>query len=284
MKIGIGINSWVWTSPFTDRSAALIGKAQRLGFDSFEIAVEDPAHFSRGGAVTRALKAAKIRPHVCGAFGPDRDLTHENESVRKNSLAYIRAGLALCQDWNAKIMCGPMYSAVGKRRQLPAAKRRQEWKRAVAGLKTAGKMAADTGVTLAIEPLNRFETDLINTVEQGVRLVEEVDSPAVGLHLDTFHMNIEEHSFSEAIVRAGPLLRHVHACENDRGAPGSGLIDWADVVAGLRKINYTGDLVIESFTPECLTIAAAAAIWRPLAVSQDTLAKEGLAFLRKTFG
>src|SRR5258707_8014589 len=100
------------------------------------------------------------------------------------------------------------------------------------------------------------------------------------MHLDTFHMNIEEHSLLEAVRRAGNRLAHVHGCENDRGAPGSGLVAWTQLAQGLREVGYTGDVVIESFTPECLSIAAAAAIWRPLAKSQDDLAREGLKFLR----
>lgn len=280
MKIGIGINSWVWTAPFTDASANLIHRAKAMGFDSFEIAVEDPAHFAVDGGVTRALRETGLRPIVCGAFGPSRDLTHEDPQFRRESLDYIRAALVLCRAWNAKVVAGPMYSAVGKRRQIPAAQRAIEWSRAVAGLREAGKMATDAGVTLAIEPLNRFETDLINTAEQCARLLDEVGSPAVKMHLDTFHMNIEEHSILEAVRRAGKRLAHVHGCENDRGAPGSGLVAWAQLAQGLREVGYQGDVVIESFTPECLSIAAAAAIWRPLATSQDNLAREGLTFLR----
>lgn len=280
MKIGIGINSWVWTAPFSDASANLIHRAKAMGFDSFEIAVEDPAHFAVDGAVTRALRETGLRPIVCGAFGPSRDLTHEEPKYRQESLDYIRAALALCRAWNAKVLAGPMYSAVGKRRQIPAEQRALEWERAVTGLRAAGKMAADAGVTLAIEPLNRFETDLINTAAQCARLLDEVGSPAVKMHLDTFHMNIEEHSILEAVRCAGQRLAHVHGCENDRGAPGTGLVAWAQLAQGLREVGYKGDVVIESFTPECLSIAAAAAIWRPLATSQDTLASEGLKFLR----
>ena len=281
MKTGVGINSWVWTSPFTDASSDLIRHAHALGFDSFEIAVEDPAHFKADGAVTAALRETGLVSFVCGAFGPSRDLTHDDERYRRESLDYTRAALELCKAWNARVLAGPMYSAVGKRRQLPAAQRAVEWKRAVTGLREAAKMAADAGVTLALEPLNRFETDLVNTAEQVVRLIDEIGSPAVGVHLDTFHMNIEEHSILEAIRRAGKRLVHVHGCENDRGAPGSGLVAWPQVAQGLRDVDYRGHVVIESFTPECLTIAAAAAIWRPLAKSQDELARDGLAFLRR---
>ncbi|MEI8090211.1 MAG: sugar phosphate isomerase/epimerase [Opitutaceae bacterium] len=280
MSIALGINSWVWTSPMSDASAELIYRAKAMGFDAFEVAVEDPAHFAADGAVTRALRETGLKPIVCGAFGPTRDLTHEDERFRRESITYIRGALALAQAWGSTVLAGPVYSAVGKRRQLPDAQRKIEWQRAVVGLREAGKIAADAGVTLAIEPLNRFETDLVNTSAQAVRLVDEVGSMAVKIHLDTFHMHIEEKSLLEAIRLAGPRLAHVHGCENDRGAPGTGLVAWGQVAQGLREIGYSGSVVIESFTPECQAIADAAAIWRPLAATQDALASEGLKFLR----
>lgn len=279
MKNGIGINTWVWTSPFGDDQSALVSHAARMGFDVLEIAVEDAGRFP-GGELESALRDTSLRPLVCGAFGPTRDLTHEDPKFRRESLAYIADVLGLCERWGAKVFAGPMYSAVGKHRRVPPEQRRREWDLAVEGLRTAGAMAADHGVTLAIEPLNRFETDLVNTAAQAVRLVDEIDHPNVKIHLDTFHMAIEEHSMFAAITCAGNRLAHFHACENDRGTPGSGLVPWGQVAQGLRAVGYGGDLVIESFTPECQAIAAAAAIWRPLASSQDALARDGLAFLR----
>ncbi len=279
MKNGIGINTWVWTSPFGDDSLELVSRARTMGFDVFEIAVEDPSRFA-GDRLSEALRSSDLRPVACGAFGPSRDLTHEDSRYRRESLDYIREVLNLCERWGAAIFAGPMYSAVGKRRQVSANQKQKEWDLAVAGIREAGMMAADHGVTLAIEPLNRFETDLVNTAAQAVRLVDEVAHPSVKVHLDTFHMMIEENSLLEAIILTGPRLAHFHACESNRGTPGSGLVPWDQVADGLRAIGYGGDLVIESFTPECVSIAAAAAIWRPLASSQDALARDGCAFLR----
>ena len=280
MAIGIGINAWVWTSPFTNESLGLLEKAKSMGFDSFEFPIEDPSHVT-ADKVKDAIKASGLRPIVCGAFGPSRDLTSDDPKNRKESLDYIKATLKLCEKWGAKVMAGPMYSAVGKRRQVSAEQKKVEWDLAVKGLKKAGAMAADYGVVLAVEPLNRFETDLINTTEQLMKLLGDIGHNSVRAHLDTFHMNIEEHSVYDAIKLAGKALAHVHACENDRGAPGSGLIHWKDMAKGLKDIGYAGDCVIESFTPECKAIAAAAAIWRPLAKSQDELATDGIKFLRK---
>ncbi len=283
MAISIGVNAWVWTAPINDAAILpLIKKVAKMGFDCIEIPIEDPAAFDVA-TVEAALEDAGIAAITCGAFGPDRDLTSDNPQFRQNSLDYIAASVKLAEAWGSKVLAGPAYSAVGKRRQIPAAQKKKEWDLAVKGLRKAGKIAADSGVALALEPINRFETDLINTAEQVVRLVKEVDSPGVGVHLDTFHMHIEEKCSADAICLAGKLLKHVHVCENDRGAPGSGQVHWAEVAEALKKIKYEGAAVIESFTPECTSIAGAAAVWRKFEKSQDDLAKNGLKHLRKLF-
>jgi D-psicose/D-tagatose/L-ribulose 3-epimerase len=280
--IGIGVNTWVWTSPFTTKSVDLIARAQAMGFDAITIPVEDPAGID-GAAVRTALRATSLRVHVAGAFGPTRDLTHDDPRFRAECLHYLEETLQLCELWGARLLVGPCYSAVGKRRQVPDEQRKLEWERAATGLRAAGARAAEHGVTLAIEPLNRFETDLVNTADQLARLLRDVDHPAVKGHLDTFHMNIEEKDVRAAVRTIGPQLVYVDASESDRGTPGSGQVDWSGLADALREIGYTGDCVIESFTPECKTIAAAAAIWRPLAPSQEALARDGLAFLRGLF-
>ncbi len=133
---------------------------------------------------------------------------------------------------------------------------------------------------LAFEPLNRFETDMINVVEQGLSLIADVGSPHLGLHLDTFHMHLEEKDSAAAIRLAGDRLFHLHACENDRGVPGSGQVRWREIAAALQAIGYDRAVVIESFTPAVQSIARAVCIWREIAPSQDAIAADGLAFLR----
>ncbi len=157
----------------------------------------------------------------------------------------------------------------------------EEWKRAVSGLKELAKVAEDLDVRIALEPLNRFETYFLNTAEDAVALVQEVGSRAVGVHLDTFHMNIEEKCLYKAIKTAGSYLYHFHTCENDRGTPGEGHVEWDDVFQALREVDYKGALVIESFVPGVKEIARAASIWRELAPSSDYVAAKGLEFLKK---
>ena len=277
--IGIGVNAWVWTSPFDRDAACLLDKAASMGFDAFTIPVEDPDLIDVP-AVQSALARHPLRLHVSGAFGKGRDLTHEQTGPRRECLEYIRQTLGICERLGAEILAGPAYSATGKRRRLSSDARKREWDLAVEGLREAGRMAADHGVILALEALNRFETDLVNTAEQVKRMVREIDLPSVGIHLDTFHMHIEEQDAYAAIVHAGEDLVYVDASESDRGTPGAGQVHWNDVARALKHIDYAGDCVIESFTPACEAIADAAAIWRPLAPSQDSLASDGCRFLK----
>jgi D-psicose/D-tagatose/L-ribulose 3-epimerase len=285
MAIGIGVNAWVWTSPFTTQDGpdglGLLDKVKQMGFDSFEFGLEDPSHVDPAKLKAKAEQTG-LKLVICGAYGPDRDLTHDDAAVRENSMNYITKAIEICAKSGTPVLAGPMYSAVGKRRHVTPDQKKKEWDLAVKGMKEAGKRAKDQGVLLAIEPLNRFETDLINIAEQAKRLVDEVGDKTVGIHLDSFHMNIEEKNSGDAIRLAGDRLYHFHACENDRGAPGSGVnIDWDGVAKALKDVGYSRQAVIESFTPKTKSIAAAAAIWRQFEPTQDALAGNGLAFLRK---
>lgn len=279
----IGVNTFVWTSPFTTRDFGLVPKIASMGFDIIEIAVEDASQID----VPLLRKMARdegLSITICGAFGPTRDISSDDPAVRKNGVAYIADCLRLTEAVGSSLFAGPVYSAVGKTRMVSPEQKARERAWCVENLQALGKVAADAGVTICIEPLNRFETDMINLVEQAVALIGEVGHKAYKVHIDTFHANIEEKSIPDAIRRAGNLLGHFHACENDRGTPGTGHIDWIGCRDALREIGYDGPVVIESFTPGIVEIAKAAAIWRPLAASQDELAREGGRFLRELLG
>ncbi len=150
----------------------------------------------------------------------------------------------------------------------------------LAGEKSRGpQLHSLNQVRLAIEPLNRFETDLVNTVERGLELCAATGRDNVGLLLDTFHMNIEEKDLADAVRLAGDRVFHVQVAENDRGTPGSGHVPWAEFFRALDDIGYLGPLTVESFTGDNDTIAVAASIWRPLAETQDALARSSAEFL-----
>jgi D-psicose/D-tagatose/L-ribulose 3-epimerase len=195
-------------------------------------------------------------------------------------MAYLRGAIEATAALSATNLVGPLYATVGRTWQQTPEERGHDLDILVANLRALAEHAAKFGVVLCVEPLNRFETSFINLATQAIEVVDRVDHPNCQIMLDTFHMNVEEKSLGDAIRAAGPRLKHLHACENDRGAPGSGNVQWQDVRQGLKDIGYDGPVVIESFTAKVKSIARAAAIWRPLAASQDALAQDGLHFLR----
>jgi D-psicose/D-tagatose/L-ribulose 3-epimerase len=276
----IGVNTWVWTSPLTvGEFSRLAPHIAKMGFDLVEVPIEDPGDldYARAAGIARDCGLAVS---VCAAMGPDRDLIHADESVRANGMAYLRHCVEAAGTLGAANLVGPMYSAVGRTWQATEDERRRDIDLLVTELRELAVHAANHGVVLGFEPLNRFETSFVNLAAQAIEIVDRVGHPALGILLDTFHMNIEERSLGDAIRSVGSRLRHLHACENDRGAPGSGHVPWEDVAGACRAIGYKGPVVIESFTREVKSIARAAAIWRPLAATQDALAGDGLRFLR----
>jgi len=210
----------------------------------------------------------------------DRDLIRDDPAIVASTQDYLRSSIDIAAAVGSGVVAGPMYSSVGRTWRLDADERARLLDRLTEALIPLAEHAAAAGVRLAIEPLNRFETSLFNTAEQALELIRRVDSPACGLLLDTFHMNIEERDPAAAIIAAGDHLAHFHACANDRGAPGDDHLDWGALVTALRKVDYTGAVCIESFTSGNEVIATAASVWRPLAAAQDDIATRGLEFLK----
>jgi D-psicose/D-tagatose/L-ribulose 3-epimerase len=209
-----------------------------------------------------------------------RTLRATSAAPRENSARYIRGAIDAAAELGSRTLSGPLFASVGRAWQQTADERERDLERLVEALTPLAAHAADAGVVLGLEPLNRFETSFVNIAGQAIEIVDRVGSPGLGVLLDTFHMNLEEKSIGDAIRATGSRLSHFHACENDRGAPGSGHVPWDEVADALHAIGYDGPVVIESFTDQVVTIAAAAAVWRPVATSQDALAADGGAFLR----
>jgi D-psicose/D-tagatose/L-ribulose 3-epimerase len=282
MNVKLGVSTWVWVSPLTTEllEELVPPSIAAFGFDHVEIPPEQP------GDIDYVRARDLVQEHGLGisivaVMAADRDLLHENPALRENAASYVRHCIDAAETMGARRIVGPFYSAVGRLWISPPEQRQREEASLVPSLRGLADYAARKDVVLCLEPVNRFETSFINTAAQAVRLVDRVDHPNFQMALDTFHMNLEEKSLGEAIRNTGPRLAHFHVGENDRGTVGSGHVPWVEVAAALRDIRYDGAVVMETFSSKVESIAAAAAIWRPLAEDQDTLAQEGLAFLRQ---
>lgn len=278
-----GINTFLFTSPFTNESTKLFSKFKKWGFDSVEIAIENPAHIDPHFVKEKLDRHGLVCGSVCACMGPDRDLRGTPEQ-QATSRQYLSAVLDQMVTLGCPVLIGPVYSSVGRADAVDPKEYRQQWKTVTQHLNYLSRYAGERGRKIALEPLNRFETDFINTCEQGLNMIYDVARPELLLHLDTFHMNIEEKDLGAAIRTAGPLLGHLHACGSDRGTPGGDHTDWTGIAKALRAIRYRGDVVIESFTSDVKVIARAAAIWRKIERSQTDIAAKGLKFLHSKLG
>jgi D-psicose/D-tagatose/L-ribulose 3-epimerase len=274
----IGVNTWVWTSPLTDADvAAMLRRIAGMGFDAVELPLENPGDLTVE-VVRDALEETRLTPYVVGAMAPGRDLVDAAHVAATQD--YLRACIDFAAGVGATSVCGPFYSATGRVWRMDADQRATAYADVRTHLEPVVEHALGQGVRLGIEPLNRYETSLVNTVEQALTAFEPLLGDGLGLALDTYHLNIEERSSADAVRTAGPHLAHVQVCGSDRGAPGGDQTDWPALVAALDEVGYGGPLNIESFTADNASIATAASIWRPLAPTQDDLARDGLAFLR----
>ncbi len=272
-----GVNTMVWTTRVGDAQKPLFARIREWGFDGVELFLspEEPADIPVVGA---ALEQLGLERTTCSVLPREANLVSADAATRARGAAFLKRCVERTAELGARLVCGPLYAGLGVmtgRRRTP-----EEWKWAVEGLQAAAEHARRRNVTLCLEPLNRFETYFLNTLEDAARLVHEVGAPNVKIHFDTFHANIEERHPPEALRSVARELGHVHISENDRGVPGTGHNDWAGVLKALKEIGYDGWLTIESFAQPEPDLAAAAAIWRDLAPSGDDLARSGLQFIK----
>jgi D-psicose/D-tagatose/L-ribulose 3-epimerase len=272
-----GINTFLWTAHFGPADFGLLPRIKANGLDGIEATLIRPGDFA-AAAIRHALQENELECTICSVLPAELSLIAEEAATRKKTVAHLSECIKQTAEAGARLIAGPLYCPVGF---LPGRRRtREEWQWAIEGYQQLGPVLASYSVDLCIEPLNRFETFFLNTTADAVALCEAVGHPRVGILWDTFHANIEEKNLAEAVTLGGARIKHVHTCENDRGIPGTGHVDWPAVFQALASLGYDGWLTIESFGFALGDLSAAASIWRDLAEDPEQIAWAGTLFLR----
>ena len=271
----LGIHAYAWCSQWSNKTLNLIDKVKKMGLDFIEIPLMVLETFD-AKAISERLQQVGLDAVTSTVLLGDTDITSNDPSIRAKGIEYLKACVKATHDIGAKNFSGVIYSQHVK--TATTRPTQQTWEDSAKCLKKVAQYAKTLGVSVGLEPVNRYETYLINTCEQALKLIEMIGEDNIKVHLDTYHMNIEEKSYYEATKLAGDKLIHYHLCENDRGIPGTGLVDWDGIFKALSEMNYQGYAALESFVD--VTDNMTTWVWRQLAPSGDALLKEGSAFIR----
>ncbi len=272
----IGINLWNWIVSLDEGCIPLLEHVAELGFTAVELPMSVPT-LPNLQEVAQAARSLNLEVTLCGSMTAGRDISNDDQAVRQVTAQYLRGCIDSAATLGAKVLAGPLYAGGGKRHWLEQPARKAEWALAVQGLASLADYAAEKGVRLALEPINRYRTSVVNTTAQALAMVGEIGRENVGVHFDTYQSCIEDENVCNAleqVLQAGKLF-HFHACANHRGAPGTGHLPWPEILGLLKKYGYQGHVTMETFCPGALDSG-----WVPLAESQDALALTGLHYLK----
>jgi D-psicose/D-tagatose/L-ribulose 3-epimerase len=277
MSISYAVHAYAWTSSWSNQDLPILDRAAGLGLDSVEIPLMeldavDPV------AIRERAERAGVGLLTSVACADDTDPSSEQDSVREAAREFLLGCVDATAAMGAPVFTGVTYSALGRR--LDRRPTSADSERAAEVMRDVARHAAQRGVTLGIEPVNRYESFLINTAAQALSLLELIDESNVGIHLDAYHMNIEEDDFRAPVDLVAEHLVHFHLSESHRGIPGRGTVDWEAIMGALSDAGYDGHVGLESFAEVADAMRGATCIWRDLAPSSDELVREGLAYLR----
>ncbi len=271
------VHAYAWTTSWSNETLNLIDHAKELGFDLIEIPLMEIEKVDVR-RIRERLQQAGLAVCTSTACSESQDLTGEDEAARKEGVRYLIECVKRTAAIGGRTFSGVIYSAIGRR--IDGMPDNLYWERAAVGLRQVARAAHNEGVTIGIEPINRYETFLVNTCDQALHLREMIGEPNVAIHLDAYHMNIEETDFYHPTLQAAPHLCHYHLSESHRGVPGTGTVDWESIYRALGESRYHGVVGLESFSEVSQAMRAATCIWRELAPSSDYLLTEGLKYLK----
>ncbi len=275
----LGFNLLLWTGHVTEEHYPILDDLKRAGYDGVEIPFFEgtPEHFRKVGQTIRdsglRVNAVTVMPDAA------RDCTSSDPAVRAAALKHISWALDCLEAVGGETLCGPFHQPLGVFSGNPPTA--SERANVVSVHKLAATYAAARNLKLAIEPLNRFECYVLNTVADTAAVVRAVNAPNYGILYDTFHSNIEEKDPVGVIAPNLPFINHVHFSENDRGTPGKGHVPWGSTMTALKHGGYTGWCVIEAFGRALPALAAATRVWRDFFPNREEVYRSGHDFLRE---
>lgn len=275
LQMKLGIHAYAWCSEWSNDTLDLIDRAKDLGVDFIEIPLMKLDQLD-SKAVKERLESVGMESLTSTVLLEGMDISSSDEQERQRGIQYLKDCVVATSEIGATTMCGVIYSQhVIQATQRPTA---EVWERSATGLREVADFAKEHGITIGLEPVNRYESYLINTAEQAMKMIDMIGKDNVGVHLDTYHMNIEEKSFKDAVLTAGDRLLHIHLCEKRPRYSWNRLVNWEDLFSALQQINYKGYAGLESFVD--VTDNMNTWVWRQLAKDGDTLVEEGKQFIR----
>ena len=271
---GFGVHTSMWTMHWTREAAErAVAAAVGYGMDFIEIALLDAPGVD--AAHTRALLERSGLRAICSLGLPERAWPSRDPEA---AVAHLTQAIDKTAEMGCEALSGVTYGGIGERTGLPPTE--AELDNVARALDAAARHAKARGILFGIEPVNRYETHLINTAAQGAAMIERIGLDNMFLHLDTYHMNIEEKGAANGILAGRAHLRYIHLSESDRGTPGWGTCDWDEIFATLAAIGFSGGLAMESFINMPPDLAYGLSVWRPVARDEAEVMQNGLPFLR----
>lgn len=276
-KLRYAVHAYAWTTSWSNATLDLIGRAKGLGFDLIEIPLME-VEKADAKAIRKRLEAVGLGVCTSTVCSEATDPTSDDAAVRRRGVEYLERCVRVTAEMGATCLSGVIYSAIGRKISEFPSERHWQW--SADCLRQVARTAQGLGVRIGLEPVNRYETFLLNTGEQALKLREMIGEPNIGIHLDAYHMNIEEKDFYEPTRQAAPFLCHYHLSESHRGTPGTGTVDWDGIFRALAEGGYEGVVGLESFCECSDAMRAATCVWRQVAASSDDLLRDGLKYLK----
>jgi D-psicose/D-tagatose/L-ribulose 3-epimerase len=278
-----GVQSWLWTTCFREKDLPLFDKIHKMGYDGLEIHLEY-LEMLPINEIKRKKNETGLACTFSAGLTNDKNVASPQGLIRERGIIFLKKAIEVAATLEGDIICGILYGVWGE--QNPKMRKPEELEYAAESLRVVGDYARDHGITLALEPVNRFEGYMINTAEEMANFLDKVNHPNVKMLLDTFQMNFEENNLCEPFRKYAKYVHHIHLCENHRGVPGTGTMPWKNIFKTLKEIGYNRWVVYEAwatnvFLSELGEIPPKIAMWRRLITNNDAAAEQALKFFKQ---